>query len=190
MTKTIVGAILAATSLLAGCQTHSQTAEPTLTPVATTTVTDTLGVIPRFTNDIWPAINVYNGAPGQNSPGDRQFIKIKAKDIGQDASRRLEEAARKLGVVQEGGQVQPHIMRDGQGLRLADVALSALNSPSAVLQVCYTYTADTRRTIKDPPDLKPFSSEATVELRKTDNWYLYAITNDHVVQGCPASPKV
>ncbi|SIC99607.1 Uncharacterised protein [Mycobacteroides abscessus subsp. abscessus] len=28
-----------------------------------------------------------------------------------------------------------------------------------------------------------------VELRKTDNWYLYSITNDHVVPGCPGSPK-
>lgn len=187
MIKTAISAILAAASLLAGCQTHSQTTEPTLTPVATTTVTDDLGVIPRFTNDVWPAINVYNGAPGQNSPGDRQFIKIEAKGMGQDAYRRLEDAVRKLGVVQEGDQVQPHVMRDGQGLHLADVALSALNSPQAILQVCYTYTADTRYSISDAPDLKPFASEATVELRKTDNWYLYAISNDHVVPGCSSS---
>lgn len=189
MTKTVIGAILLATSFVAACQTHSQTTEPTLTPVATTTVTDSQGVIPRFTNDIWPAMEGYR-APGQGSPADRRFVAILDKEMSADKVTAVSDASQRLGVVQEADQTHPLVMRDGQGLHLADVALSALDSPKAIIQICYTYTADTRYSITDPPAPKPFASEATVELRKTDNWYLYSITNDHVVPGCPTSPKV
>lgn len=65
---------------------------------------------------------------------------------------------------------------------LSDTALPALDSSKTTMKLCYTYTADTRWSINDPPAPKPFASEAEVELRKTGNRYLYAVTNDHVVQ--------
>ncbi len=177
---------------LVACQTLPQANKSTEpTPVATTIVADTQGVISRFTNDIWPAINAYNFEPWQVSPGTQQFNKIiyRGPDMDVDQHSKLRAAAEKLGTVQEGNQTQPHITHDSQGLHLADTALTALDSPKATLQVCYTFTADTRQTINDAPNIKPFDSEATIELRKTDSWYLYAITDDHVVQGCSGSQK-
>lgn len=159
-------------------------------PVASTStnVPDTNGVIPRFTNYIWPAVVACNGACDQGGARYAKFIKIVVPSLEADQYGRLRDAVHELGTVQKADESQGRIYRDDD-LHLSDTALTALNPPSAVLQVCYTYTADTRRTLKDPPNLKPFASEATVELRKTDNWYLYAITDDHVVQGCSGSPK-
>ena len=179
---------------VAACNTPSPSPVDELTPVATTTVTDTQGVISRFTNAIWPAISAYNSDISQGSPGNHQYLKIIAPELKRDEAQvdqygNLRSAVQKLGTVQEGSQTQPHIMRDGAGLHLVDTALTALDSSKATLQVCYTFTADTRRTINDPTDTKPFASEATVELRKTDNWYLYALSDDHVVAGCSASSK-
>lgn len=179
---------------LAGCTTAPSSpqsdVEPSPVASTATNVPDTNGVVPRFTNDIWPAVVACNGACDQGGARYSKFMKIVVPDLDADHYGRLRDAVRELGTVQEADESQGRIYRDDD-LRLADTAVTALNPPSAVLQVCYTYAADTRRTIKDPPDLKPYASEATFELRKTDNWYLYAITNDHVVQGCPAaSPKV
>lgn len=177
-------ALVATTALLAaGCQTPSQTIETT--PVATTTVADTQGVIPRFTNDIWPAINAYNSDIGQGSPGYQQLIKISA-ELNADQYGKLHEAAQKLGTVREPDQTQGGSSRDGE-LHLASADLTALNPPGATLQVCYTFTALSYPTDWEHPKREPAASEATVELHKTDNWYLYSITNNHVVPGCQSS---
>lgn len=176
---------------LAGCTSSpSAPSEILQSPVASTStnVPDTNGVIPRFTNDIWPAIVACNGACDQGGARHAKFMKIVVPELDADHYGQLRDAVHELGTVQEAGESRGRIYRDDD-LHLSDTALTALNPPSALLHVCYTYTADTRRTLKDPPNLKPFASEATVELRKTDNWYLYSITDDHVVPECPASPK-
>lgn len=176
---------------LAGCTSSpSAPSEILQSPVASTStnVPDTNGVIPRFTNDIWPAVVACNGACDQGGARHAKFMKIVVPELDADHYGQLRDAVHELGTVQEADESRGRIYRDDD-LHLADAALTALNPPSTVLHVCYTYTADTRRTLKDPPNLKPFASEATVELRKTDNWYLYSITDDHVVPGCPASPK-
>lgn len=176
---------------LAGCTSSpSAPSEILQSPVASTStnVPDTNGVIPRFTNDIWPAIVACNGACDQGGARHAKFMKIVVPELDAGHYGQLRDAVHELGTVQEAGESRGRIYRDDD-LHLSDTAQTALNPPSALLHVCYTYTADTRRTLKDPPNLKPFASEATVELRKTDNWYLYSITNDHVVPGCSASPK-
>ncbi|MBE5408032.1 Uncharacterised protein [Mycobacteroides abscessus subsp. abscessus] len=176
---------------LAGCTSSpSAPSEILQSPVASTStnVPDTNGVIPRFTNDIWPAIVACNGACDQGGARHAKFMKIVVPELDAGHYGQLRDAVHELGTVQEAGESRGRIYRDDD-LHLSDTALTALNPPSALLHVCYTYTADTRRTLKDPPNLKPFASEATVELRKTDNWYLYSITDDHVVPECPASPK-
>ncbi|RIU38556.1 hypothetical protein [Mycobacteroides abscessus] len=186
-------AAVAAALFIAACQPPSRVDEPT--PVATTTVTDTQGVIPRFTAEIWPAINAYNSDVSQGSPGYQQWTGIITPKLDADRYGQLRSATQKLGTVREADQTNGSIVHDGKGLSLADTSLTTLESSKATLQVCYTYTADTRRTINDPPAPKPFASEATVELSKPvdprapDSWYLYAITDDHVVQGCSGSPK-
>ncbi|AMU68071.1 hypothetical protein B9M83_01455 [Mycobacteroides abscessus] len=129
-----------------------------------------------------------NGACDQGGARHAKFMKIVVPELDAGHYGQLRDAVHELGTVQEAGESRGRIYRDDD-LHLSDTALTALNPPSALLHVCYTYTADTRRTLKDPPNLKPFASEATVELRKTDNWYLYSITDDHVVPECPASPK-
>lgn len=176
---------------LAGCTSSpSAPSEILQSPVASTStdVPDTNGVIPRFTTDIWPAIVACNGACDQGGARQAKFMKIVVPELDAGHYGQLRDAVHELGTVQEADESRGRIYRDDD-LHLSDTALTALNPPSAVLHVCYTYTADTRRTLKDPPNLKPFASEATVELRKTDNWYLYSITDDHVVPDCPASPK-
>ncbi|MBE5462043.1 hypothetical protein [Mycobacteroides abscessus] len=176
---------------LAGC-TSSPPAPPEIlqSPVASTStdVPDTSGVIPRFTNDIWPAVVACNGACDQGGARHAKFTKIVVPGLDADHYGRLRDAVQKLGTVQEADQSQGGIYRDDE-LRLADTALTALDPPSAVLQVCYSFTARSNPAGSQQPKLEPATSEATVELRKTDNWYLYSITNDHVVPGCPASPK-
>ncbi|MBN7353347.1 hypothetical protein D2E46_21335 [Mycobacteroides abscessus] len=129
-----------------------------------------------------------NGACDQGGARYVKFMKIVVPDLDADQYGRLRDAVHELGTVQKADESQGRIYRDDD-LHLSDTALTALNPPSAVLRVCYTYTADTRRRLKDSPNPKPFASEATVELRKTDNWYLHSITNDHVVPGCPTSSK-
>ncbi|QSM91963.1 hypothetical protein I3U44_24270 [Mycobacteroides abscessus subsp. bolletii] len=102
-----------------------------------------------------------------------------------EARARLEESVQRLGTVRDADQTHGLIDRDREvGLTLADTALTALDSSKATLQMCYTYIANVYGAIGDPPAKNPGASEATVELRKADNWYLNAITNDHVVPGC------
>lgn len=186
MTRMVLGVILAATSLLTGCHTQQRVTEPT--PVATTTVTvaDTQGVIARYTNDIWPLIKASNQAPpdqlSQNAVG---LSRVVYRDIPMESRARLEDSVERLGTVREADQTHGLIERDrAVGLTLADAALTVLDSSKATLQMCYTYIANSYGAIGDPPAKNPGASEATVELRKTDTWYLYAITNDHVVPSC------
>lgn len=145
-------------------------------------------VIPRFTNDIWPAVVACNGACDQGGARHAKFTKIVVPGLDAGHYGSLRDAVQKLGTVQEAGQSHGGIYRDDE-LHLADTSLTALNPPTAVLQVCYSFTARSNPAGSQQPKLEPAASEATVELRKTDNWYLYSITNDHVVPGCPASPK-
>lgn len=195
MRQRLCALVAVAALLAAGCQPPSRTSEPT--PVATTTVADTQGVIPRFTNDIWPAINAYNSDVSQGSPGYQQWTGIIA-ELDADQYGQLRGATQKLGTVREADQTHSSIHQNGEGLFLADTSLAALDSAKATLQICYTYTASTRRTINDPRIETPAASEATVELRKKYDpelrkkvdWYLSAITDDHVVPGCSASSKV
>ncbi|WP_457135483.1 hypothetical protein [Mycobacteroides abscessus] len=176
--------VAVAALLVAGCETPTKTSEPT--PVATTTtVTDTQGVIPRFTTDIWPAINAYNSDPAQGGPGYQQWTKIITK-LDAEQYGKLRDAVHKLGTVREANQDQGALTRNGNGLKLIDAGMASELSDRSELNICYTYTA----SLWDGTDSRPAASQATIELRKTDNWYLYAITNDHAVQGCSASPKV
>ncbi len=188
--------LLAVTLVAASCAaaptpTNTEPAvEPAVSTVAPQPVPDTSGVMPRFTNDIWPAVSAYNGNPQQNGNEDRAYLKIIVPGMPFEAWRDLRQAVQSLGIVREGDQTQSGIYRDGNGLRLADTALTSLNEGAATLTICYTYTAVTQRTINDQSQA-PAASEATIGLVKDNGtWYLYSITNDHVVQGCPASPKV
>ncbi|MFA4083453.1 hypothetical protein ONA92_17290 [Mycobacteroides salmoniphilum] len=173
--------------LAAGCQTPSQTIEAA--PVATTTAADTQGVIPRFTNDIWPAINAYRSELGQGSPGYQQWTGIIAT-LDADQYGKLRDATQELGQRRREDVMQGKPGSDSD-LKLVDAALVESRTESVVIQACYTYTVGTYPNGNAQPSASvPSASEAAFELRKTDNWYLSAITNDHVVQGCPASPKV
>ncbi|MBN7391523.1 Uncharacterised protein [Mycobacteroides abscessus subsp. bolletii] len=189
MIKPVLGAILLSASFIAGCQTHSEVTE--LTPVATTTVADSQGVVPRFNNDIWPAMEGYR-APGQGSPANRRFVAILDKELTPDEFSAVRAANEGLGKVwrNKDNELEGIASFPTGDLTLADTSLTALDSSKATLQICYTYVAGSYgATINDPLIEKPAASEATVELRKTDNWYLYSITDDHVVPECPASPK-
>lgn len=142
-------------------------------------MSDTDGIIARFTNDIWPAINAKNGVvAAQGGPEDRQFHQIVDKGAYPD------DAVLGLGQASRDSVMSGNPYRDpAVGLRLGSVAVTALNPPMATLKVCYTYSLVNQGRTTPP---QPAASEITVELHKTDAWYLRSITDDHVVPGCGA----
>lgn len=86
------------------------------TPVATTvTVVDSQGVVPRFTNEIWPAINAYNSDTPQGSPGYQQYIKVISPGMDTETWTRLRSAVQGLGTVREADQTRSSIVRDERG---------------------------------------------------------------------------
>jgi hypothetical protein len=156
-------------------------------------VSDTDGVVARFTNDIWPAINAYNGVvAAQGGRADRQFHAIidpslrSADDVDTlTAYASLRDAVQGLGQASRDSVMSGNPFRDPRvGLRLGSAVLTALNPPVATLKVCYTYSLIDHDHAMPP---QPAASEITVKLHKTDAWYLHSITNNHVVPSCPAS---
>lgn len=184
--------------LIAGCQSHAKPTPATthVAPILTSALTpaprDTAErqeVIRRFTQDIWPAVTAYNRSPDQGNPGGpnlayEQYLTIIDKSLTEGAWDRLRDAVQHLGVVRDFDDPQGGSARTG-GLRLDDVRVTALNPPTVTLQACYTFTALSYQGRQ--PIRTPTAMESTFDLRKTDNWYLHSITNDHVVPVCPSS---
>ncbi|ULP45912.1 hypothetical protein [Mycolicibacter virginiensis] len=146
-------------------------------------------IINRLTNDIWPAVSLYNLQPSQSSPGAEQFRAVidpnlRSGDTGA-AYTDLRSAARQLG---RQGEYDPQARttHGNDGMTVAHAQVQSAHDHAAVLNVCYTYThwwyeniADTQRA--------PGASEATLGLVNVDNtWYLHSISDDHVVPGCGA----
>lgn len=178
-----------------GC--HSDTkydAVTTVTPVSSLarapapgTTGERQEVIQRFTQDIWPAVVAYNQeGPSEGGPGYKQYLTVIDKDIDTSSWGRLRDAVQHLGNVSPIDEPQVGGAR-ADTLHLADTVVTALNSPTAALQACYTYTAVSYPSDIAHPQYAPAASEANFELHKTDNWYLRAITNDHVVPNCSAA---
>lgn len=142
-------------------------------------MSDTDGIIARFTDDIWPAINDYNRHPGQGNypkvePVYSQFRDILDQGLSTDERKQVAAAVSDLAGVNGD---------DFDAIRLSDllpaqVQVTALNPADATLRVCYTYTVDEKHT-------RPAASEVMVGLAFVDNtWYLHSVTDDHVVPSC------
>jgi hypothetical protein len=187
-------AVVVATLLFAGCQSHTQQAKSgtSVSTVVSTTdprpETDAVRheVLQRFTHDIWPAVVAYNGeGPSQGGPGDKLWVAIADKGMDTEAWNALRNAVHHLGVVSDGDNTHGPVVAN-EALRAADTQVTELDPPNAAVQVCYTYTAVSYPTDAAHPQYASAASEADFHLRKTDNWYLDAITHDHVVPGCQA----
>lgn len=176
---------------LTGCSKPNESAQATAAPADSTTTSQPVSVSPeasnevlaRFKQEIWPAIDAYNQNPFQGSPEAGRLSAVIDKGLAATEWSRVRDGVQRL------GHLGPASAAEGQ-LTLVGTSVAAItqsNTPTATLEVCYTYTLATDSN--DPPSTKRESaaSEATVELRKTDNWYLYGITNDHVVPGCSSS---
>jgi hypothetical protein len=185
--------LMAATFILVGCHSSHPPAgaSPAPRPADPPPVADTEGVIPRFTQDIWPAVEDYNAGPGQGNPGGvnpayTRYVAVVDKGLDAEGWNRLSAAVRHLGTVQEMDETHGDIGIDASGLHLAGTRLVVETPDNARLNICYTYTAESYQGQR--PVHPPTASEATVALHKTDNnWYLRSITNDHVVPRCPAA---
>ncbi|MGH3953255.1 MAG: hypothetical protein ACRDTI_04320 [Mycobacterium sp.] len=163
--------------MLAACTTATTT-PPAVSPIASTSVPDSDGIVSRFDNDIWPAIAAYNADASQNGPADAKLAKV-IDPTASPGRAQLRDAVHSLGENSHDNTMEGRPTRDPwKGLQLGSSLLTAVNSPDAVLQVCYTYTLT---------NAQPGTSEATIELHKSDVWYLHAVTNDHVVPGCQNS---
>ncbi|WP_105294549.1 hypothetical protein [Mycolicibacter virginiensis] len=143
----------------------------------------------RLTNDIWPAVSLYNLQPSQSSPGAVQFSAVidphlRSGDAGA-AYTELRSVARQLG---RQGEYDPQTRttHGNDGMTVAHVDVQSVHNDVATLNVCYTYTHSWYENIADT-QRGPGASEATVGLVNVDNtWYLHSITDDHVVPGCGA----
>ena len=178
---------IARTMLLAIALTACSSQNPThADPTGGGSVADKEGVITRFTNDIWPAVEGYR-APGQGSPNSKRFWSVLDSTLpvdsyggNVDSLDGIRDAAFHLGKV--GDAITPQSFPDGNGLHLVRASVSSLNGADAAVVACYTFTSLRMDAPTDPGT--PTTSEATFGLHKTDNWYLRSITNDHVVPGC------
>ncbi|MBS9535693.1 hypothetical protein KIH27_19080 [Mycobacterium sp. M1] len=141
-------------------------------------MSDTDGVIVRFTKDLWPAIAACNGVCDQ---GGKNYVRLHQL-YDPNADPGLRQAVQGLGQADRDSVMSGNPFRDMDGIRLGSAVLTALNPPTAALKVCYTYTLTLGADNPMPP--QPTASEVTVELHKTDAWYLHSITNDHVVSSC------
>jgi hypothetical protein len=177
MNKYLPTVVVAATLVAAGCQ--SQTAA-----LGHGADAEHQEVLQRFTNDIWPAVVAYSGeGPSQGGPGNKRWSAITDHGLNADAWNALRDAVHHLGVVSEGDNTHGPVTAS-DALRAVDTHVSALDPPTVTVQVCYTYTAVSYPSDAAHPQYAPAASEADFHLHKTDNWYLNAITNDHVVPGC------
>lgn len=161
----------------------AQSAEPS--GLQTSTIPDTDGVLQRFTKDIWPAMEEYR-FPGQGGPQYARYLQIVDKDLPAERWNALHAADESLGVVWHDRQKRETFNFPVGDLHLADVSLTSLHPPAATLVICFTF--DALRSEMTGQTREAAASEATIELRKTDTWYLHAITDDHRVPGCGA-PK-
>jgi hypothetical protein len=194
MIKSLPAVVVAATLVAAGCQSHTGPAKSgtSVSAVVSTAApgpgTDAARqeVLQRFTNDIWPAVVAYSGeGPSQGGPGYKQWVAITDQSMNADAWDALRDAVQHLGVVRDGDDTHGPVGASDP-LHAADSRVTALNPQDATVQVCYTYTAVSFPSDAAHPQYAPAASEADFHLHKTDNWYLDAITNDHVVPGCQA----
>ncbi|MGB0970765.1 MAG: hypothetical protein ACPGVG_07365 [Mycobacterium sp.] len=140
--------------------------------------------VAAFENNIWPAVALYNLHQMQGDVGSVAFNKIVDPSLDAPAWGAVRDAIQKLGTIREDPPGMVEVGPDGR-LSLASADLTGGDAANATLQICYTYTASDRFG----KNRVHAASEATVELRKTDTWYLHAITNDHVVPDCSGSSK-
>lgn len=195
MIRSCPAMVITATLLVAGCQSHIEHPESGASVVSVVSTsapnpgmdTERQEVLRRFTHDIWPAVVAYNGeGPSQGGPGYKRWVSITSQGMDTNAWNSLRNAVQHLGVVRDGDDKQGPVMASG-ALQAADTQVTALDPQNATVRVCYTYTAVSYPSDVAHPQYAPAASEADFHLRKTDNWYLHSITNDHVVPGCPSS---
>lgn len=182
MTK-LLPALLAAVALTA-CHTQTSTAPAGADP----TMQDTDGIIARFTRDIWPAVEGYRFIGGQDSDRARKFRAItdSSSPVDHDKVISLGKVTNADGVIVS-SPVNHFGAAGDQGLHLASASLSDHKDSSASVVACYTYTETFTPIGGEAPETRPGASEATFILRKTDNWYLSDIVNDHAVADCQSS---
>jgi hypothetical protein len=195
MIKYLPVVVAAATLMTAGCQSRTEQAHSRTSVVAVVstaspaprTDTERQEVLQRFTRDIWPPVVAYNGeGPSQGGPGNKRWAAITDQGISTDAWNTLRDNVHHLGVVSDADNTHGSVTAS-DALRAIDTHVSALDPPNATVQVCYTFTAVSYPSDAAHPQYSPAASEADFHVHKTDNWYLNAITNDHVVPGCGAT---
>lgn len=141
-------------------------------------------IVNRLTDDIWPAVSLYNLQPSQSSLGAEQFNAVidphlRSGEPGA-AYTDLRTAARQLGRQGE-HDPQARTTHGNDGMTVAHAEVQSVHNATATLNVCYTYTHSWYEDIADT-QRAPGASETTVRLVNVDNtWYLQSITNDHLV---------
>lgn len=138
-------------------------------------------IISRLTDDIWPAVSDYNGAQFQKTLN----ALLSVTDPNAPVNDSLLATVPKLG--QSGYDSRTQTTNGNDGLHPGNVHVELVNGDTATLSVCYTYIHFWYHDVEDT-QRAPGASEAMVHLVDVNNtWYLRAITNDHVVPGCPSS---
>lgn len=141
----------------------------------------------RVTADIWPAVNAYNGAPTQNSPGTTALLAVIDPALRADgagaAYGALRSAAAALG---RQGDYDPatRLSYGNDGMIAARTEVTAADDSAATATVCYTYTQWSYVNFADRT-FSPAAGQVTLDLVSVNGiWYLHAITGDRAVAGC------
>lgn len=146
---------------------------------------DAQQIVASVRDTIWPAVNAYNGAPTQSSPGSAQFRAVVDPGLRSDidAYGALQTAAQTLG--QQGRfDPQTRVTHSHDGMTLARTDVQSADGDVATVGACYTYT-DRQEVNVGNSQQSPAAAQATMTLFKVDgNWYLRAIADDHVVPAC------
>lgn len=178
-------AIIVLAALSAACAPTTTTETK---PVATTTAISDPALTTRFTKVLWPTImdyRYYGQGDPQSPPGPgSDMAKFKAV-IAPGVAGDIKHQAQGIGEV-----LGPDGVELGQTdkVTLANTSITDLKGSDATVLVCYTYDFTARSEYPHTNDRAvPGASEVTFTLRKTNDWLVSDIANNHTVPDCQSS---
>ncbi|CPV57035.1 hypothetical protein [Mycobacteroides abscessus] len=178
-------AIIVLAALSAACAPTTTTETKT---VATTTAISDPALTARFTKVLWPTImdyRYYGQGDPQSPPGpNSDMAKFKAV-LAPGATVDIKHRAQGIGEVLGPDGVE---LGETNNVNLANTSITELKGSDATVLACYTYDFTARSEYPHTNDhAVPGASEVTFTLRKTTDWLVSDIANNHTVPDCQPS---
>ncbi|MFD6196701.1 hypothetical protein ACFWE3_08350 [Mycobacteriaceae bacterium NPDC060252] len=157
-------------------------------PVATTTAISDPALIARFTKVLWPTImdyRYYGQGDPQSPPGPGSDMAKFNAVLAPGAVVNIKHRAQGIGEV-----LGPDGVTLGEtgNVNLANASIAEVEGSDATVLACYTYDFTARSEYPHTNDhAVPGASEVTFTLRKTNDWLVSDIANNHTVPDCQSS---